>query len=270
MASDKPLPITGESALYIIIGDPIAQVLSPTLFNAAFRRLGAKAVLVPYQVGAEDLSTAMAGLRKVKNLKGIIVTIPHKIALAGHVDRLGPAGECIGAINAVRCEVDGAWVGDNFDGAGCVGALKASGHELAGRRALVIGAGGAGSSVAFALAQAGVARIVLYDPDQQRTGRLIERLRRHQPQVAVTAGDNDPYAFDIVVNCSPVGMKPDDPLPTDIRRVQPGTIVVDAILKPEVTPFLTEARNRGLVTQIGRAMLEGQVAAVLQFFGFPA
>ena len=260
--------ITGVTGLYAIIGDPIAQVMSPTLFNAAFERLEADAVLVPYQVDANGLMQAMQGLRQVKNLKGIIVTVPHKIAGADIVDKLGSAGSCIGAINAIRVEADGSWTGDNFDGAGCVRALRAAGHELVGRSALIIGAGGAGSAVAFALAQAGITRLTLNDTDPSRIERLAAQLALHIPTVAVAAGSNDPTDKGIVVNCTPVGMKPDDPLPIDIDKVAPDTIVVDVILKPDVSPMLVKARARGLATQNGRAMLEGQVNAVLNFFGW--
>ncbi|HRK19883.1 MAG TPA: shikimate dehydrogenase, partial [Hyphomicrobiaceae bacterium] len=135
------------------------------------------------------------------------------------------------------------------------------------RRALVVGAGGAGSSVAFALAQAGVASLKLCDPDTARVDRLIARLAEHAPGLPVVSGDADPRGFGIVANCTPVGMQPGDPLPIEIDVVDAGTIVVDVILKPEVSPMLLRARERGLVTQTGRAMLEGQVDAVLRFFG---
>lgn len=259
--------ITGSTKLYVIIGDPIAQVLSPTLFNAAFTARATDAVLVPYQVAPAGLATAMQGLRNVQNLGGIIITVPHKIAVTRFVDRLGPAGACIGAINAIRVEADGSWTGDNFDGAGCIGTLRASGHALKGRDALVIGAGGAGSSVAFALAEAGVASITLHDPDRAQTDRLISRLAEHVPSVQVLPGSNDPVGKGIIVNCTPLGMKADDPLPVDVAAIENSAIVVDVILKPEVSPMIELARKRGLATQIGRAMLEGQVNAVLGFFG---
>lgn len=259
--------ITGNTGLYVIIGDPIAQVLSPTLFNAAFRQRGIDAVLVPYQIAVSGLAEALLGLRQVRNLKGIIITVPHKISVISSVDRLGAAGACIGAINAIRVEADGSWTGDNFDGAGCIGALLGSGHKLAGRDALVIGAGGAGSSVAFALAQAGVASITLHDPDQTQTNRLIQRLAEHVPSVRVSAGTNNPAGKNVIVNCTPLGMKSGDPLPVQVAEIEKGAIVVDVILKPEVSPMVERARERGLATQIGRQMLEGQVNAVLDFLG---
>lgn len=124
--------ITGATGLYVIIGDPIAQVLSPTLFNAAFSQRRLDAVLVPYQVAAAGLDDALHGLRQVRNLKGIIITVPHKIAVASAVDRLGPAGACIGAINAIRVEKDGSWTGDNFDGAGDGSAHSATWRACSG------------------------------------------------------------------------------------------------------------------------------------------
>jgi shikimate dehydrogenase len=108
--------------------------------------------------------------------------------------------------------------------------------------------------------------LTLSNPDVSRIKRLLTA--HHIPSVAVRSCD--PSGMGIVVNCTPVGMRRDDPLPIDIDRVEPGTIVVDVILKPEVSPMLERARSRGLATQTGRAMLEGQVDAVLGFFGWKA
>lgn len=259
--------ITGATELFAIIGDPVAQILSPTLFNAAFAARDIDAVLVPYQVAPEGLESALLGLRKVRNLKGIIVTVPHKIAIVDHVDRLGPAGSCIGAINAIRVEADGSWTGDNFDGAGCIGALLQSGHIISGRNALLIGAGGAGSAVAFALANAGVANLTVCDPNPAQTERLCDRLKQHTPETSVFIGGNDPTGMDLIVNCTPLGMKAGDPLPVEVSMCMSSAILVDVILKPEVSPMLQLGRSKGMPTQTGRAMLEGQVNAVLTFFG---
>lgn len=265
-----PLPIAGDTRVYAIIGDPIAQVGSPLIFNAAFRRLGRKAVLIPLHVTSDDLPALMAGLRGMRNLDGIIVTVPHKMAVLDHIDRVETNGRRVGAVNAIRCDPDGTWVADNFDGRGCLVGLEKAGHDIAGRRVLQVGAGGAGCAVAHALADAGIGAIRIHDLDDGRRDRLVESLRAAHPDLAAEAGPPEPEGFDMVVNCSPLGMNPADPLPVAVDRLAAGTLVVDVILKPPVSPFLQAAAARGLAVQPGPRMLEGQAESILRFFGMGA
>lgn len=262
-----PLPIGGSTRVYAIVGDPIAQVGSPRVFNTLFRENGVPAVLVPLHVDAADLEEAVRGFRGLKNLDGIIVTVPHKLAAARLVDRLGDAARRIGAVNAIRRDDDGAFVGENFDGKGCVIGLKKSGYEIAGRSALVVGAGGAGAAVAHAFADEGVSQITIFDVDGERAARLADSLRDARPDLDVALGDADPRGFGLVANCSPLGMRPEDPYPVDPDRLAPETLVVDVILKPRISPFLEAAQARGCRTQAGYRMLEGQAEAVARFFG---
>lgn len=262
-----PLPIAGDTRLYVIIGDPIVQAGSPMLFNAAFRALGQRAVLVPLQVAPARLDDLLGGLRGAGNLGGIVVTVPHKLAVLEHLDEVGASGRRVGAVNAIRCEPDGRWVGDNFDGAGCVRGLLAAGHRLEGCRVQLIGAGGAGRAVAHAFAEAGIASLAVADVATERARSLVDSLAAAHPALAVSTGLAPAPNTDVVMNCTPLGMRPDDPYPLDPERVVPGTLVVDAILKPARSPLLEACAVRGCVVQPGRPMLEGQVAEILDFFG---
>lgn len=132
-----PLPINGDTRVYAIIGDPIGQVGSPRVFNTLFRERGVPAVLVPLHVSPDALEDAVRGFRAFANFDGIIVTVPHKVAVAGLVDRVGDAGKRIGAVNAIRREPDGTLLGDNFDGKGCVIGLQREGHSVSGKRTLI-------------------------------------------------------------------------------------------------------------------------------------
>ena len=129
-----PLPLTGRTSLYAILGDPVAQAGSPALFNSAFRRRGWPAVLVPMQVKANDLAVTLRGLRGIGNLRGLVLTTPHKAAAIGLVDTIGAEARLAGSINAIRCDPDGRWHGENFDGLGCLRGLPMAGHTVAGRR----------------------------------------------------------------------------------------------------------------------------------------
>lgn len=263
-----PLPLSGATRLYAIVGDPIAQVGSPGLFNAAFRRLGVEAVLVPLHVAPDDLGDLVRMFRRTRNFDGLIVTVPHKIAIAGLIDDIGPMGRRIGAVNAIR-KRDGRLAGDNFDGIGFVRGLQARGHALAGRRVLIVGAGGAGRAVAHAVLDEAPAHLRLFDVDPARAEAVAAELRRAAPRSEADAGAPDPAGFDVVINCTSVGMRPDDPFPVAVERLAAGTLVVDIILKPAVTPLLEEAGRRGCLTHAGAPMLEGQVDAICDFFGLP-
>lgn len=262
-----PLPISGDTRVYVIIGDPIDQVGSPLIFNAAFRELGVKAVLIPLHVSNEGLTRLFEGLRYMRNLDGIVVTVPHKMAVLEHVDDVAENAQRVGAVNAIRCEHDGRWVADNFDGRGCVVGLLKAGHELAGARVLLVGAGGAGSAVAHAFAEAGIASLHLYDTEETRLSKLVQSLNKSYKNLTISKGEVDPAGFDVVVNCTPLGMKQDDPYPVDPKRISPETLVVDVILKPFMSPLLEACAAKGCPVQPGRRMLEGQAEAILEFFG---
>ncbi len=260
--------LDGTTRLFAIIGDPISAVRSPAAFNAMFARANVKAVLLPLHVAAPDLKTAWAGLKAIKNLDGVVVTMPHKTAMCKLVDELGDSGRVVGAVNAVRCRSDGRWEADMFDGIGCVQGLKAQGHEVAGRNVFLVGLGGAGVAIAAALAQTGAKRLVITDLDTARQNRVAERLRAAYPAAKIETGNVDNGPFDLAINATPMGMKPDDPLPFDPGRLPETTLIVDVVPKPEMTAFLERAQKTGHAVHPGRHMHHGQMVALMKFFGF--
>ncbi|TVQ40351.1 MAG: shikimate dehydrogenase [Geminicoccaceae bacterium] len=266
-ADGLPPPLHGRTRIYAILGDPIAQVGSPGFFNALFRRVGLQAVLIPLHVAPAGLEAVVTGLRCCRNFDGLIVTVPHKVAVMNLVDEVGARAQRIGAINAIRREPTGRLVGENFDGEGCVAALGAKGHDPAGRAALVVGAGGAGAAVAHALADAGITQLRLTDLDAGKAQDLAQAIRRAHPALPVEVGAADPSGCGLAVNCTPLGMQPGDPLPIDPYRLDAGAIAVDVILQPAVSPFLAAAAARGHSIQTGPLMLEGQVLSIARYFG---
>lgn len=264
-----PRPLTGGTRLYAIVGDPIAQAGSPGLFNRAFRRRGVDAVLVPVHVVPGDLGDLVRMFRTTRNFDGLVVTVPHKIAITELIDDIAPMGRRIGAVNVID-KREGRLIGDNFDGVGFVRGLRARGHGLAGKRVLIIGAGGAGRAVAHAVFDEAPAHLRLFDLDTARAEQVVAELAAVAHKMEADVGDPDPSTFDVVVNCTSIGMRPDDPFPIPIERLNAGTLVVDIILKPAVTPLLQEASRRGCAIQEGAPMLEGQVDAICDFFGLAA
>jgi shikimate dehydrogenase len=156
-----------------------------------------------------------------------------------------------------------------FDGEGFVRGVLRKGLKLQGARVLVVGSGGVGCAIAASLAGAGIAAITLYDVNDASAKALGARLKEHHPQIDVQTGSNDPQGYDLVVNATPMGMNPGDPLPIDMDRVSSNTFIGEVVMKTEITPFLAAARSKGCATQVGTDMLFEQIPAYLEFFGLP-
>ena len=260
--------IRGNTALIAHIGFPTHAFKSPQIYNPYFEQAGIDAVVVPMACRADDYAALLRPLFALDNLRGALITMPHKIATVGLVDVLSPAARIAGACNAVRRDADGRLVGDMFDGEGFVRGLRRKGCALPGASALVVGAGGVGSAIAASLAVAGVGTLALHDVDPAAARSLVERLRSHYPALSVHAGSNDPAGFDIVVNATPMGMNDGDPLPLDVARIERHAFVGEVVMKREMTAFLKAAQARGCRFQVGTDMLFEQIPAYLEFFGF--
>ena len=258
--------ITGATRLYAIVGDPVVQVRSAEVFSQRFADAGINAVLVPAQVRLENFATVIPALMALGNLDGLLVTAPLKEKMAAFADRLGATAACIGAVNALRRESDGSWSGEMFDGAGFVRGIERKGERLSGRRVLLFGAGGAGSAVACALAEAGVQSIRIVNPDPARGERLVAALQRAFAACDVALATSHRDGFDMVVNASPVGMHPDDGLPGDIGALQAGTLVGDVVVSETPTALIAQAIGHGCAWVNGRDMHSGQIEAIMGFF----
>ena len=259
------MTITGTTRIFGILADPIVHVRTPQVFNAYFDAHGIDAVLVPIHVAAHDLAAAWEGLRHIRSLAGLIVTVPHKVAAVGLCDALGPEARLIGSVNTVRREPDGRFVGTMYDGVGFVAGLRGQGHESAGRTALMLGAGGAGQAVAFALADAGVARLGIANRTRDKAEALAARVAAAYPQVPVAAVEADADGYDLVVNTTSLGMGTGDPLPVDLTRLPAGALVAEIIMTPERTALLEAAAARGNPIHFGRHMLDQQIRLMAEF-----
>lgn len=247
--------LSGATRVHFIVGDPIAQVRSPKGVTAALREAGLDALVVPAHVAPDDLAAFFAGVTPMRNVDGVIITVPHKFSAAGFCASLSDEAAFLGAANTLRRTAGGGWHGGMFDGTGFVAALGDTGCDLRGKRALLVGAGGAGSAIGHALVTAGVASLDVCDNDAARTASLVDRLATLQRgTVRVAAAAVAPESFDVIVNASPMGMRADDPLPVDVSRVPAATFVGDVVTKPPLTPFIEAARARGCRTVTGTQM----------------
>jgi len=259
--------LDGSTLLYGIVGDPISAVRSPEVFNAMFARQGVNAVLLPLHVPPNDIETAWAGLSTLRNLRGLVITMPYKARVLPLLSQIGKAGKLAGAVNAARRAPNGSWHGDMFDGQGFVAGLRAEGHDPAGWNVSLRGVGGAGSAIAIALAEAGVASLALDDRDQVRRDRLCRQLQQVFPNVRISTGARQIQA-DAVINATPLGMKATDPLPFDPAELPPESLVVDVVTKPDITALLQRALETGHKVHAGHHMHRGQARCVAEFFGY--
>jgi shikimate dehydrogenase len=259
--------VTGTTRLYGLVGDPLTTAKSPELLNRLFLEQRADAVCIPFVVKEDDLPAFVTGARVLGNLSGVLVTMPHKQRMLAFVDELHPTARQVGALNVIRCDKDGRWVGAIFDGLGCVLGMQWEGNDPANKSVLLVGAGGAGRAIAFAVASAGARALTIFDLDERRAGELAKSVAA-ATGCTTNSGSADPRGFEIVINATPLGMNANDPMPVDPDRLEPGSIVVDIVNAPEPTPLCRAADARGCRTQGGRPMHEGQALHALRFLGF--
>ena len=263
------MQIDGQTELIAHLGWPTHSFKAPMIYNPYFESAGINAVVVPMGCRPEAFAGVLRGVFALENIRGALVTMPHKVSVMALLDEVTPAAKVAGACNAVRRTEAGRLLGDMFDGEGFVRGLRRKGLELRGARALVVGSGGVGSAIAASLAAAQVAQISLYDLRDASAQELAGRLRTHYPAVAVATGSNDPKGFDLVANATPLGMNANDPLPVDVARLDATTFVGEVVMKAQTTAFLAAAQARGCRTQVGTDMLFEMIPAYLEFFGLP-
>ena len=261
--------INGNTEIIAHIGYPTHTFKSPMIYNPYFEEAGINAVVVPFGCKPEQFTAFLKAVFSLENIRGALITMPHKVAVVGLLDEVTPTVKVAGACNAVKKLPDGRLVGDMFDGAGFVRGVQRKGFDLTGKRVLVVGSGGVGSAIAASLAGAGIAAISLFDVNTAACEGLAQRIRQNYPQIDVRTGSHDPAGFDLVVNATPMGMNEGDPLPLDVSRLSPETFVGEVVMRHETTAFLAAAQARGCRTQVGSDMLFEQIPAYLEYFDLP-
>ncbi|WP_163851395.1 shikimate dehydrogenase family protein [Pseudooceanicola aestuarii] len=269
---DAPrLHITGRTAVLFIMGDPIDHVIGTDVLNRTWVETGRALVTVPLQVRAADLPYMLDMLRRAPNVAGTGITIPHKIAAVALVDHLTDAALQAGAVNFIRRNADGTLTGHNVDGAGFVAGLAAQGVAATGRDVLMLGAGGVGRAIAFAMAGGGARSLTIRNRDVARARALADAIRDSgvAPGCALHVGDGPTPG--LIINATALGMDPDDPLPLPADQIPLGAIVAEVVMTPAITPLLTAAQARNCRIVPGRAMMDPQAGLVGAFLdGTPA
>lgn len=249
--------LNGETRLYYVIGDPIGQVKSPASLTAILVGRGANALVVPAHVAVTDFPTFMEAATATKNVDGLVVTVPHKIAALAFAEDISERAHFAGSTNVMRRLASGGWGCDNTDGIGYLDGAAKEGFDCGGKTALLVGAGGAGSAIAYEILARGAAHLSVHDVDTDRRDRVIARLTERFPG-RVGTGSADPAGFDLVANATPLGMREGDPLPVDIARLAAIQFVADVITRPEISPLIAAARIVGAATMPGAGMFNAQ------------
>lgn len=261
------MDITGTTRVFFILGDPVAQVRAPEVFNPLFRRHGVDAVLVPARVSPANVAGFVRHAFMADNIDGLWLTIPHKSLMLPLLDHCDVLGRAAGAVNAVRRLADGSIEGALFDGIGLAKALDRFGLATRGARVLIIGAGGAGLAIAASLAQRECAELALLDTTPGRAAKAAARMVAHFGSHVTAPADADPAGYDIVINATPLGLRSGDPLPLDVQRLSSGAAVVDILMKNQPTPLLQACARRGITAHPGYEMMLQQMPEYLGFFG---
>ena len=177
--------ITGRSSIIAHLGVPTESFRAPMIYNPWFEHRGIDCHVVPMGCEPTDFAEFLPLVFRLRNMRGALITMPHKVSVVALLDAKSRDVEVCGACNAVRRESDGTLFGDMFDGEGFVRGMKRKGHDPAARSALVVGAGGVGSAIAASLAAAGAARIVIHDVRRENAEALVSRMRDAFPETCI-------------------------------------------------------------------------------------
>ncbi len=257
--------ISGKTRFVPLLAHPAQHVRTPSRFNAECERQGLDMIMMPLDVRPDMLDQTVASFRAIANIAGMVITIPHKASAARLCDRRVGAATLVDACNIIRREADGSLTGGMFDGEGFVAGLRHQGHDPAGFRTLLIGAGGAASGVGHALLGAGVMDLTIANRSLHKAEHLARQLAGAFPDASVVAAAADPAGYDLVVNGTALGMHENDALPIDVDRLDKGTIVAEVVMQPDMTPLLIAAEKRGCHIHKGIHMIEQQVRLLVDF-----
>ncbi|WP_274651984.1 shikimate dehydrogenase [Paenibacillus humicola] len=265
--------VDSHTTLYCVIGDPVRHSKSPVMLNRAFQETGVNGMYIAFHIMKERLGDFAAGVRAM-GIRGVNVTIPHKLDIMPFLDEIDESAEAIGAVNTIVNE-DGRLIGFNTDGIGYVRSLKEEAEpELAGKHVLIVGAGGATRGILYALCKESPGRITIVNRTPERAQALAEAFKGSADLRAIGWDRlRDACAeADIVINTTPAGMHPNvDEVPFDPSWLKPGTVASDLIYNPLTTRFLSSAEDRGCRIHGGLGMFIYQGAYAFEYWtGVPA
>lgn len=259
-----PEKLDGATRLFPIIGDPIRFVKSPQQLTRGFEARDYNGLCVLMQVAKADLEPVMQALTLTGNVDGLLVTMPHKVAAFACCATSSDTARLLGCVSVMRRNANGTWHGDILDGLAFVKAQTDHGARVKDGRALLVGAGAAGSAIAVALLDAGVRELIIHDADESRAMHL-KALASSRDQGRVRIGPADPGGCNLVFNATPMGFTETDPLPVSADLLDSSMFVGDVIAGHGVTPLLKAAQSAGCKTASGVEMVNAVQEMMLDF-----
>jgi shikimate dehydrogenase len=262
--------MSGTSRICGVIGDPIAHSMSPVMHNAAFDKLGLNYLYVPFRVKKEELGKAIAGVRAL-NIRGLNVTIPHKVTVIPLLDKLDLLAQRIGAVNTIVND-DGVLTGYNTDTTGFLQTLLERGVEPRGKNVVILGAGGASRAISLILAERGSNLIILnrtLDKAKEYASRISQVFKKEVKALELNKENLAKVLAkaDILVNATSVGMSPNsNETPVSPDLLKPSLTVFDIVYNPIKTRLLREAEAAGAKTISGVDMLVWQGALAFELW----
>lgn len=264
------MEISGKTKICGIIGDPVEHSLSPTIHNAAFKKLALDFVYVAFKVKKDELSDAITGAKKL-GIHGLNITMPHKQLVMKHLNEIDSTAKSIGAVNTVL-NLDGRLVGYNTDGIGALKALRENDVSLHKKKLLLLGAGGAGKAIAFHAAQY-VEELVILNRTTSKAKALAKFLRKRFNR-KITGNTLSPVLIekelenaDVLVNTTPVGMHSQaNQSLVDPIWLRPNLCVMDIIYNPLETKLVKDAKAAGAKVVSGLEMLVYQGAMAFEIW----
>lgn len=264
-ASQPTVRVDGHTKAIGILAYPCHHVRTPAILNASLVERHINAAMLPMQVAPAELAVAVEGLRRIENLAGFVTTVPHKTEMAKLCDSLEGVAAALGVCNVVRRDAKGRLIGCLLDGEGFVAGMRKQQIDPRGMRTLLLGAGGAATAVAAALVGAGVSELTVVNRTSSKAEEAVGLVTSLHPGAPVRVGTTTSGDWDLVVNCTSLGLASTDPLPIPVSDLRSNMVVADVIMQPAKTALLTAAESVGCRIHLGEHMVLAQIDQIIDF-----
>ena len=258
----------GTTKIYGCLADPIDHVKAPTIFTSIFNEKNIDAVMIPIHVSKDNLHKVITSLKLIKNFHGMTITIPHKTEIVSMCDFLEPDADMTKAVNWIKFDESRNLIGTNFDGKGFVNGFINQHYSFFNKSVCLFGTGGAGVSIAYALANEKLKKLLLVNRDINKAHILMKNINQIYPNLHVQVSSLSDYQlenYDVVINATSLGLKKNDKLPFDVQKTKIDCVVADIIMNPSETELLKQSKSIGRTIHYGKFMIESQIPLVGNF-----
>ena len=257
-----------NTKIFGCLADPINHVKAPTLFTKLFQEQRVNAIMIPINVGSQNLDNFFAGIRSIKNFIGMTVTIPHKTNVLKYCDHLEKEAIDTQSVNWIKID-NKQLIGTNFDGLGFVDGLKNKNLIIEDKDFAIFGIGGAGASICHSLLRNKARSLKLINRDVTKLNLFAKKLKGLKSNTEILIDnlrDYDISGYDYVINATSLGLKDNKDLIFDVKKTKSDCTIVDIVMDPEETILIKEAKNHKRNYLLGKNMLLSQVKLAGKFF----